>query len=291
LVKKQIPHRINALTGAGVDWMKAARSRVELSPAGSVSSPADRRIARNVVTAISRRSLHNDVVEEIGRKIVDGEFREGSALPTEHELAGELGVSRNVLREAIKVLKSKGLVDVRPKTGMRVRPSKDWNVLDWEVLSWQAFSKLHLPHAFNFTEFRLIVEPKASYLAAKRGTDDEIQDIRRACSELEACVGYPARVPAADITFHQSIHIASHNAILSHIGSLTAALMQVQVRLTAVEPGSFERGLPLHRELTEAITARDPKKAEATSRALCEMPYLDLAGRISPKSSEGTLCE
>jgi GntR family galactonate operon transcriptional repressor len=249
-----------------------------------MNQKVETRIARNVVATISRRSLHNDVVEEIGRKIVGGEFREGGNLPTELELAAELGVSRNVLREAIKVLQSKGLVDVRPKTGMQVRPARDWNLLDREVLSWQAFSKLHLPHAFNFTEFRLIVEPKASYLAAKRGTDEEIAAIRKACTELEACVGHPSRVPAADITFHQSIHIASHNAILSHIGSLTAALMQIQVQLTAIEPGSFERGLPLHRELTEAITARNAENAEAVSRALCEMPYLDLAGRLSPEA-------
>lgn len=255
----------------------------------SINQSVSRRTGRNVVAAISRRSLHNDVVEEIGRKIVDGEFREGGSLPTELELAAELGISRNVLREAIKVLQSKGLIEVRPKTGMQVRPAKDWNLLDREVLNWQAFSKLHLPHAFNFTEFRLIVEPKASYLAAKRGTAEEIAAIREACTNLEACVGHPSRVPAADIKFHQSIHIASHNAILSHIGSLTAALMQVQVQLTAVEPGSFERGLPLHRELTEAISARDAERAEAVSRALCEMPYLDLAGRLDPNASPGVL--
>lgn len=238
---------------------------------------------------ISRRSLSNDVIEEIGRRIVDGEFGDTGGLPTEAVLAGELGVSRNVLREAIKVLQSKGMVEVRPKTGMQVRPATDWNLLDREVLNWQAFSRLRLPHAFNFTEFRLIVEPKAAYLAARRGTAEEIAAIRAACAELEACVGHPARVPAADIVFHQSIHIASHNAILRHIGSLTAALMQVQVQLTAIEPGSFERGLPLHRELTEAITARDPVKAEAVSRALCEMPYLDLAGRLEVGSKQGVL--
>ena len=126
-----------------------------------------------------------------------------------------------------------------------------------EVLAWEAAGDLHLPYAFNFTEFRLIVEPKASFLAAKRATDAEIQVIRDCCDALEACVGHLDRMPDADIAFHQSIHRASHNALLQHLSVLTAAIMRVQVTYTASKPGDFERGLPLHRELTEAITARD----------------------------------
>jgi GntR family transcriptional regulator, galactonate operon transcriptional repressor len=252
-------------------------------------SPAKSRLARPVVETIRRRSLHKEVVEELGRKIVGGEFGETGMLPTEPQLAADLGVSRNVLREAIKVLAAKGLVAVRPKTGTRVRPESDWNLLDREVLTWQAFSSLKLPHSFNLTEFRLIVEPKAAFLAAKRATPEDIDQIDRACAELEACVGHVERVPEVDIIFHRSIHRASHNAILNNIGSLTASLMQIQVQLTTVEPGSFERGLPLHRELTEAIRRRDSEAAEDAARRLCEMPYLDLAGRIDPKGNRGIL--
>ncbi len=233
-----------------------------------------------VVSAIQRRSLHDEVVENLGRSIVSGAFAEGANLPNEADLAGDLGVSRNVLREAVKVLVSKGMLDVRPKTGTTVRAKEQWHMLDPEVLAWEAAGDLHLPYAFNFTEFRLIVEPKASFLAAKRATDAEIQIIRDCCEALEACVGHLDRMPDADIAFHQSIHRASHNALLQHLSVLTAAIMRVQVTYTASKPGDFERGLPLHRELTEAITARDAPRAESVSRALCEMPYLDLASRV-----------
>ena len=104
--------------------------------------------------------------------------------------------------------------------------------------------------------------------------------IRDNCDRLEACVGHLDRMPDADIAFHQSIQRASHNALLQHLGVLTAEIMRVQVRYTASKPGDFERGLPLHRELTEAITARDAPRAERVSQALCEMPYLDLASRV-----------
>lgn len=236
--------------------------------------------ASPLVHAVPRRSLYHEVLEQLGRSIVSGVFAEGATLPNEADLAADLGVSRNVLREAVKVLVAKGMLDVRPKTGTTVRAKEAWHMLDPEVLAWEAQGDLHLPYAFNFTEFRLIVEPKASFLAAKRATDAEIKIIRDNCDALEACVGDLDRMPDTDIAFHQSIQRASHNALLQHLGLLTAAIMRVQVSYTASGLDDFKRGLPLHRELTEAIAARDAPLAERVSRALCEMPYLDLAARV-----------
>jgi DNA-binding FadR family transcriptional regulator len=233
---------------------------------------------------LARRSLHDQIVDEIGRRIVKGEYSTGM-LPTEPLLAGNLGVSRNALREAVKVLVSKGMVEVRPKTGMRILPEARWNLLDRDVLAWHAHSDRRLTRAFELVEFRLIVEPIAAYLAAKRATPAEIAAIDTACSWLEACVGKPLMIPEVDITFHHSIHEASHNAILSQMASLTSSLMQIQVLMTTQKPGSFEAGLPLHREVTEAIKSRDADRAEDAARRLAQMPYDDLAQRIklSPK--------
>ena len=87
-------------------------------------------------------------------------------------------------------------------------------------------------------------------------------------------------MPARDIAFHGSILAASHNSVLNHLGSLIASLMQLQVTTTTDHPGAFERGLPLHRELTEAIRRGDAAAAEDASRRLVVMPYQDLAGRL-----------
>jgi len=232
------------------------------------------------VAVISRRNLHDQIVEELGRRIVGDEFGRQGLLPTEPQLSAELGVSRNALREAIKVLVSKGLVEVRPKIGMRVRPAADWKLLDREVLSWHAISSRHLDHSFDLVELRMIVEPRASYLAAKRATAAEVAAIDQACTRLEGCVGKPDLVPEADIVFHRSILLASHNAILDHLGSLVASLMQIQVLMTTQHRGSFERGLPLHRALAEAIGRRDASGAEEISLRLVQMPYEDLAERL-----------
>jgi DNA-binding FadR family transcriptional regulator len=230
--------------------------------------------------SFKRKNLHEQVVDELGMRIVRGDFDRDGSLPIEPDLSAELGISRNALREAIKVLASKGLVEVRPKTGMRVRAQEDWNVLDRDVLSWLSLGGTQLRRSRDLVEMRLIVEPKASYLAALRATAEEIEAIRTACTALEACVGHPSRIPEADIIFHRSIYNASHNVVLYHLGTLITPLMQMQVVVTTAPPGSFERGLPLHREVTEAIARREPKRAEALSRQLVEMPYEDLTERL-----------
>ena len=230
---------------------------------------------------IRRLKLHDQIVDDIGRKIVSGHFGETGILPTENELSTELGVSRNALREAIKVLISKGMIEVRPKTGTKIRPLGDWNLLDRDVLNWHAQSELQLKRAFELVEFRLIIEPKTAFLAAKRGKDDDIDLIEKAYVALERCVETPDLIPHCDIAFHRSIHHASHNAILHHLGSLTSSLMQIQILMTTQEPGSFERGLPLHQSLTRAIKERDAEAAEKISRRLVQMPYDDLAQRLS----------
>ena len=236
------------------------------------AAPAQRRAAR--------RNLYGQVVHELGQRIAAGEFPEQAALPGEPELAAQLGVSRNLLREAVKALASKGLVEVRPRSGTRVRPRADWHLLDPEVLGWLDAVGQRLPHALDLVEFRMIVEPAASRLAALRATEEEKAGIDAACGALEACVGHPELIASRDLAFHGSILAASHNAVLIHLGSLIASLMQLQVITTTDHPGAFERGLPLHRELTQAILRSDAARAELVSRELVAMPYQDLAGRL-----------
>jgi GntR family transcriptional regulator, galactonate operon transcriptional repressor len=226
------------------------------------------------------RGLHDQVVEELGLRIVHNEFGTKGQLPSEPVLGAELGVSRNALREAIKVLVGKGMLEVRPKTGMRIRPKSDWNLLDPSVLGWHASSKLRLHHVFDLVEFRLIVEPRASYLAAKRATKQERKAIIAACDQLEACVGHPDDIPRTDIKFHSLIHHSSHNALLDYLGRLISSLMSIQVKMTTEDIDFFKKGLPFHRKLSEAIARGDEDEAEAMSVALVQMPYDDLADRL-----------
>ena len=80
--------------------------------------------------ATDARSLHGQVVRELGTRIVAGDLKPGDVLPREDALAESMQVSRNALREALKVLSAKGLIEARPKTGTRIRPMESWNQLD-----------------------------------------------------------------------------------------------------------------------------------------------------------------
>lgn len=235
--------------------------------------------------AIQRSNLHDKIVEALGMRIVRGDFGEDATLPSEPVLAAELGVSRNALREAIKVLARKGMVEVRPKTGTRVLPRGDWSLLDREVLGWKEAASPNLHHTLDLVEFRLIVEPKASYLAARRANDEQIAIIDAACTKLEGCVGKPLdEMSKVDLVFHRAILRASHNEILIYLGSVIASLMQLQVATTSQDIESFKRGLVQHRALADAIAARNADKAEAISRDLVLSPYGLLADLVKLKT-------
>jgi len=232
----------------------------------------------SVRASMRRANLHDQIVHELGVRIVAGDFAHREFLPTEPVLAAELGVSRNALREAIKVLARKGLVEVRQKTGTRIRPRIEWSLLDREVLEWIHASGQHLHQVLDLTEFRLIFEPKASYLAAKRASVEEVTAIQDAYAALENCMGKPLELmPSVDLIFHRKILEASHNEVLIHLGSLIASLMQIQVVATTVDEEAFKIGLTHHRALAEAIAAREADRAEAASRKLVLAPYTALA--------------
>jgi GntR family transcriptional regulator, galactonate operon transcriptional repressor len=235
---------------------------------------------------IERASLHAQIVEHLGAQIV-GISHEAEILPPEPMLAAELGVSRNALREAIKVLAGKGLVEVRTRTGTRVRPRVEWNLLDPDILRWSGAAKGNLTHAMSIVEFRRIIEPKAAVLAARRGTAAELQEIERTCSQLEACLNMQLeQMSEFDIAFHSSILLATHNEILIYLGSLVASLMKVQVVATTKSVGVLAVGLRQHRALADAILARDADLAEILAIELVNDPYGVLAAEIGMPPAE-----
>src|SRR6266508_3486723 len=120
-----------------------------------------------------RRGLHGAVVHEIGMRILNGELMPGDALP-DNGLVDEQAVSRTVVREAIKVLAAKGLVESRPKIGTLVRPRRDWNLLDPDVLAWQIEAGLDARFLEQALELRRMIEPGAARLAAERATDEQV---------------------------------------------------------------------------------------------------------------------
>jgi len=197
-----------------------------------------------------------------------GELQPGDALPVEEELNVDHSVSRTVLREAIRVLAAKGLVQARPKTGTRVRPRAEWNILDPDVLAWRVEAGPDGAFYEQVTEVRFGIEPQAARLSALRATEDEIAGIREAYEAMEAGVDDQAAYLAGDLLFHDRILNASHNELLGHLGSVLRAVFRTMFEYTTTSPTSRRRALPLHRAILDGIAARDDDAAEQAMRTL-----------------------
>ena len=114
-------------------------------------------------------ALHGQVAHEIGRRIVSGAVAEGEFLPRESELAEQFGVSRQAVREALKVLAAKGLVTSRRRAGTFVVPRANWNLLDPDVIAWHPPEKFSPAFLRDIIELRRLIEPAAAAFAAERG--------------------------------------------------------------------------------------------------------------------------
>jgi DNA-binding FadR family transcriptional regulator len=223
-----------------------------------------------------RRGLHGEVVHLIGLRIVSGELAPGQALPPEDELTSDIAVSRTVLREAVRVLAAKGLVEARPKTGTRVRPRTAWNILDPDVLNWRIEAGNDRTLYEEMTEVRLAIEPLAARLGATRATDEEIAAIRDAYASMEAGVRDQTAYLAADLLFHERILSACHNELLGHLGGILRGVLRTTFAFTTTPQRSRRRALPLHRAIVDGIAARDGDAAEAAARTLIADTAADL---------------
>ncbi|MGN9816388.1 FadR/GntR family transcriptional regulator [Streptomyces sp. SD11] len=223
-------------------------------------------------------TMHQRVVDELGRRIVGGAWGPGDPLPVEDVLAAEAGVSRGVLREAVKALVAKGMLRVRPRTGTRVLPPEHWNHLDRDVLRWkQAEDATALLH--DTGELRRIVEPEAARLAADRAGPDDVRALYDALAAMEAAAAEPGRsgYVEADIAFHRALLDASGNRLLGSLGRAVDIALEHSFHVSTQTPGAVEASLPGHRAVVEAVEARDPSSAAAAVLAIIEAAEQEIA--------------
>jgi DNA-binding FadR family transcriptional regulator len=215
--------------------------------------------------------MHGRVVEWLGRRIVSGEFPDGCQLPNESELAARLDVSRGGVREAVKALAAKGLVDPKPRLGTRVLPRRQWNLMDREVIDWyaQAGDPSFLK---DLLELRLMVEPGAAQLAADRASAEQVRTLETAYAGMEL---HAPRLPGgdtafieADLAFHLTLLRASDNQLIEQLGRLLETSLQHSLVVNSRAPGGVAATLPLHHAVLEAVRAHRPG---AAGRAMKEL--------------------
>jgi GntR family galactonate operon transcriptional repressor len=221
------------------------------------------------------RGLHGQVVEQMGERIVGGAYPEGAPLYSE-QLEREFDVSKTVVREALKVLAAKGLVESRQKRGTVIRPRDAWNLLDADVLRWQGRESPDFGFLENLAEVRGIVEPAAARLAAGRRTDDDLAALESALGAMSAAEQDPDATVAADLRFHRALLDSAHNEVLSRMEVILAAGLQVRDRFVHHSAHGSDP-MPAHRALLDAVRAGDADLAGVTVEALLAQAAADLA--------------
>jgi DNA-binding FadR family transcriptional regulator len=224
-----------------------------------------------------RRGLHREVVHQLGLLILGNGTAPGTTLLDETALSERFGVSRTVVREAIKVLASKGLVESRPKVGTQVRPRRYWNLLDSDVLTWRYEVGPDEGFLEDLSEVREIIEPPGAALAAERASADEVAEILAWCGRMEDAAAEDGDdYIDADMAFHSVILEACHNDLLAQLSDTITMVLRLSRRLTVSVPGSSLAAMPAHWAVARAIGDHEPREAESAMRELLHMTAADI---------------
>jgi DNA-binding FadR family transcriptional regulator len=231
-----------------------------------------------------RKSLYNKVAHDLGQRIVRGDYKPGALLPNEAECGQIYKVSRTAVREAVKMLSAKGLIQSRPKIGSRVEPRAVWNLLDRDVLGWYCATVDFQKFAREVQQIRFMIEPEAAALAASNRTQAHLTEIDTAYKAMAEGVDDEQAWNAADVKFHLAVIDASGNEFISPFGRVIESLLANLFSGTVGYLRNRVRVLPLHEAILDAIRARKPDAARRAVRRLLESTQktIEQSGKVKP---------
>lgn len=216
------------------------------------------------MTQLIKRSLVEQAVDQLRQRISSGVWAVGQRLPTEPELAADLGISRNTVREAVRVLAFSGLVEVRQGDGSYLKTVSD------PLPAVQALSSCSLEHA---REARHLLEAEAIGLAALRRTEQDLEGLREALhhsgshfhGELDDYI-------RCDLVFHQRLVDAAHNPALSELYRYFSSVVAMKLAQSMSHTPRNQAVFDLHAAILDAVERQDPERAKALSRTLINEP-------------------
>ena len=209
----------------------------------------------------ARRNMSQILAEEILRRVDDGQFPVGGRAPTERELMELFEVGRSTAREAVRVLVSDGILDVRPGRGPVVlRTSSDRQRLDPRGLS-MLLEDQSLAHLY---EFRLLVETECSANAALRATPRDVAELGELVQRFRDAVKNGEPTHRLDVEFHLAVARASHNDVYPAVLEAVSAQLSDARALTDSVPGAREVAVLGHTEIYDAIRDQDSEKGRST---------------------------
>lgn len=222
-------------------------------------------------------SLVTQVCREIGRRIVAGHIRENDLIEDEAKLAARFGVSKSVVRESIKLLVGKGMLEVRRGSGTRVRPRASWSLLDDDVMAWHLSADAKPGFLRQLMDIRRALEPRAAAWAAEYGTDEALAAIRAAYNRMEEDTRSVEEFVVVDALFHRAVLRAANNEILNSMEGVIFSALICSIKLTNADPRENRESVPFHRDVMEAIVSHKPDLAEERMSRLLD----DASSRLS----------
>lgn len=216
-----------------------------------------------VIPAQRGHSNHAEIARSIGIDIITGRYREGAKLPGDAELTLFFGVSRPVLREAVKTLVAKGLLSTKARVGTVVRPRSAWNMFDADVLAWHLDAGVDRSFLSAIAEIRMALEPRAASLAAQRRTEADLNAMQEAIDRMRReAFRQTAAFAEADVALHVAVANAAGNPFIRSLAAMIEAALRASFQLSA--PGDaddYESTVESHQRIVDAIAAGDAAAA------------------------------
>ncbi len=227
-----------------------------------------------------RPGLHARVVDLLGLAVSSGELPSGSVVRIE-ELEERYRVSRSVIREALRVLASMGMVSSRRRVGVQILPFTEWNLYDPQLIRWRLASPGRIAQLRSLFELRAAVEPEAARLAALRAPLNAASDLMGLAGKLWAAGrdGDTELFLKLDIDFHRLILASSGNEMFGKLNTLVAEVLTGRTNYGLMPEHPHEEALQMHVDVASAIQRGNPDAArdamlQITRRAMAEMQSL-----------------
>jgi GntR family transcriptional regulator, galactonate operon transcriptional repressor len=212
-------------------------------------------------------TLLDRVTNALGRDVAAGLHPAGAALPTEDEICRRFGVSRSVVREAVRQLAAKGMLATHRRGGTRVTDRRCWNFLDPEVLSWTQEVEGIGAFLDKLFDFRMALEPAAAALVAKLRDPDAMTTLRRAFEAMvRAELDFEAWIDA-DLRFHQALYLGTGNELYWPVGQLFESALRASFRVSSTN-NHHQHCLPEHEAVLVAVERGRPAEARRATTTL-----------------------
>ncbi|GMA24427.1 GntR family transcriptional regulator [Luteimicrobium album] len=219
---------------------------------------------------IMRRGLHGQVLNVLGREIVDGVIPEGAVLNAD-ALQERFEVSRSVIRETLRTLETMGMVSARPQRGTLVASRSNWDLLNQQVVLWRGQGQHYWDQMRDILELRAGVEVVAAGLAARRRLPEHVEALQQAIDRMDDAAARQdsAAFIEADIALHTLLFHGSGNAVIAQLANAVGAVLRTRLQDASHLFGHRTAGsIASHRALVEAVAAGDEAAAVSGARQI-----------------------